>query len=201
VLAGVLAAEPFRGGRCRGDDVVDPSVDPAGPVLAAAAEASLLVTRPCYLSLRRAVAVPLQPTGVVLVVEPGRARDRQDVDEVLGAPVVAEVLVDPAVAGPSTPGCSSPGCPARSSGLWVGPHDGAGAGRAREPGPRSGAAPPRAVRAGRPGRGRPPGGVAGAARLAAARRPAVQAVTEAVLARALGLGPLEPLLADPGSPT
>lgn len=70
----------------------------AASVLAAAAATSLLVTRPCYLSLRRAVAAPLQPTGVVLVVEPGRALDRHDVEAVMGVPVVAEVLIDPAVA-------------------------------------------------------------------------------------------------------
>ncbi len=33
----------------------------------------LLVTRPCYLSLRRATRSPVRPTGVILVDEPGRA--------------------------------------------------------------------------------------------------------------------------------
>jgi hypothetical protein len=99
VLVGVLAAESRSVVVDAGVTTwTDPSTDPAGPLLAAAAEASLLVTRPCYLSLRRAVAAPLHPTGVVLIVEPGRALDRDDVDEVLGAPVVAEVPVDPAVA-------------------------------------------------------------------------------------------------------
>ena len=99
VLAGVLAAESRSVVVDAGvPGWADPDRDTAAPVLAAAAGASLLVTRPCYLSLRRAVAAPLQPTGVVLVVEPGRALDRRDVDEILGAPVVAEVLVDPAVA-------------------------------------------------------------------------------------------------------
>jgi hypothetical protein len=75
-----------------------PSGDEVGAVLAAAADVSLLVTRPCYLSLRRAVTTSLQPTGVVLVVEPGRALSRRDVVEVMGVPVVAEVLFEPAVA-------------------------------------------------------------------------------------------------------
>jgi hypothetical protein len=35
---------------------------------------------------------------VVLVTEPGRALDRGDVERVVGAPVRAEVAVDPAVA-------------------------------------------------------------------------------------------------------
>ena len=70
---------------------------PAVP-LAAGAPTSLLVTRPCYLALRRAVAAPLRPSGVVVVGEPGRALDHRDVEGVLGVPVVAEVSVDPAVA-------------------------------------------------------------------------------------------------------
>ena len=52
----------------------------------------------CYLALRRAGSVPLRPTGVVLVVEPGRSLDRRDVEHRLGVPVVASVAVDPAVA-------------------------------------------------------------------------------------------------------
>ncbi len=66
--------------------------------VAAGAEVSLLVTRPCYLALRRAVAAPVTPTGIVLVDEPGRALDRTDVESVLGAPVVAELRLDPGVA-------------------------------------------------------------------------------------------------------
>jgi hypothetical protein len=59
---------------------------------------SLLVLRPCYLALRRAVAAPFRPSGVVLVREPGRALTRRDVEAVLGVPVRAEVDVDPAIA-------------------------------------------------------------------------------------------------------
>lgn len=66
--------------------------------VAAASEVSLLVTRPCYLALRRAVGAPVTPTGVVLVDEPGRALQRSDVESVLGVPVVAEVRVEPGVA-------------------------------------------------------------------------------------------------------
>ncbi len=62
------------------------------------ASQSLLVTRPCYLALRAAVRAPIRPTGVVLVDEPGRALRHDDVAASLGAPVVATVLVDPAVA-------------------------------------------------------------------------------------------------------
>jgi hypothetical protein len=59
---------------------------------------SLLVLRPCYLALRRAVAHSLRPHGVVLVSESGRALGRNDVEAVLGVPVRAVVPVDPAIA-------------------------------------------------------------------------------------------------------
>lgn len=62
------------------------------------ADRSLLVTRACYLSLRRALAAPIRPTGVVLVSEPGRALRATDVEAAVGAPVLATVAVDPAVA-------------------------------------------------------------------------------------------------------
>jgi MinD-like ATPase involved in chromosome partitioning or flagellar assembly len=64
----------------------------------ARATCSLLVIRSCYLALRRAVAAPLRPSGVVLVREPGRALGRHDVEEVLGVPVVACVDLSPDVA-------------------------------------------------------------------------------------------------------
>ncbi len=59
---------------------------------------SLLVTRGCYLALRRAVASAARPHGVVLVAEPGRSLRRRDVEQSIGAPVVATVTLDPAVA-------------------------------------------------------------------------------------------------------
>lgn len=78
--------------------VVDAGTGGPPPALVAAATHSLLVTRPCYLSLRRAVATEVQPTGIVLVHEPGRALTARDVEHALGAPVVAELQYDPAVA-------------------------------------------------------------------------------------------------------
>jgi hypothetical protein len=64
---------------------------------------SLLVVRPCYLALRRAVAWLSSPEavrvdGVVLVEEPGRALDATDVARAVGVPVRATVPIDPAVA-------------------------------------------------------------------------------------------------------
>jgi len=80
--------------------VVDCGRADGGAALAVAAEASLslLVLRPCYLALRRALAAPLRPSGVVLVAEQGRSLGRRDVEEVLGVPVRAEVAYDAAVA-------------------------------------------------------------------------------------------------------
>jgi len=69
-----------------------------GLAVAAGATLSLLVLRPCYLALRRALAAPLRPSGVILVGEEGRSLGRRDVEEVLGVPVRAEVGFDPAVA-------------------------------------------------------------------------------------------------------
>jgi hypothetical protein len=69
-----------------------------GLVLAAGAQESLLVLRPCYLALRRVLAAPVRPSGVVLVVEAGRSLGRRDIEDVLGVPVVAEVAVEDGVA-------------------------------------------------------------------------------------------------------
>ncbi len=57
-----------------------------------------LVTRPCYLSLRAAIAQSCRPSGVVLIDEPGRALRADDVETSLGAPIVASTLLDPAIA-------------------------------------------------------------------------------------------------------
>lgn len=63
-----------------------------------AASTSLLVTRACFISLRRALVLPFRPTGVVLVEEEGRALGRTDVEDVLNVPVVATVAFEPSVA-------------------------------------------------------------------------------------------------------
>ena len=71
---------------------------PLGLGLAACASLTLLVLRPCYLALRRALVAPIRPSGVVLVRESGRALGPRDVEAVLGVPVRAEVAWDPSVA-------------------------------------------------------------------------------------------------------
>ena len=59
---------------------------------------TLLVIRPCFLALRRATLAAVRPTGIVLVTEPGRSLGTDDVERSVGAPVVAKVPLDPAVA-------------------------------------------------------------------------------------------------------
>jgi hypothetical protein len=92
-LAAALAARPSA-------VVVDCGSpgDPVGTAIAAAAGLSLLVLRPCYLAVRRALAAPIRPSGVILVSEPRRSLTRRDVEDVLGVPVRAEVAWDPGVA-------------------------------------------------------------------------------------------------------
>jgi hypothetical protein len=96
LLASVLSSEPrpvvVDCGRIGQDD------DDGRAVVAAAAERSLLVVRPCFVALRRAVEAPVRATGVVLVAEPGRALGRSDVESALGLPVVARVRMTDAVA-------------------------------------------------------------------------------------------------------
>lgn len=97
--AGVLATL-FE--QCARTVVVDcgvVSLDGTAPeVVALAAGRSLLVTRPCFLALRRLVGFTHRPTGVVVVREPGHLMGRHDVERLAGAPIVAEVDFDPAVA-------------------------------------------------------------------------------------------------------
>ena len=100
VLAALLAGDPRS-------VVVDVGVVAGGPgggpaaevarVLAASATQSLLVTRCCYLSARRVALLSLRPSGVVLLTERGRSLGRWEMEDLLGAPVVAEVPIDPEI--------------------------------------------------------------------------------------------------------
>ena len=78
--------------------IVDAGCGLPSPDLLAHASSSLLVTRPCYLSLRRAAQLSVSPTGIVLINEAGRALGKHDVEAVIGAPVVAEISFDAAIA-------------------------------------------------------------------------------------------------------
>jgi MinD-like ATPase involved in chromosome partitioning or flagellar assembly len=93
VLASLLAAGPRPAVADCGS-----TLDPAIVAFAHRADVSYLVTRPCFLALRRATRAPLTPTGVVLVHEDGRALTRDDVEEATRTRVVADVPLDPRVA-------------------------------------------------------------------------------------------------------
>ena len=99
VLAGLLAVEPRP-------VVIDCGVirdqgqpfDEVALVLAGAATHSWLVTRACYLALRRAVVAPITPSGVVLVRESGRSLRAGDIEDILQVPVVAQVAYEASIA-------------------------------------------------------------------------------------------------------
>jgi hypothetical protein len=79
--------------------------------LAARADRSLLVTRACYLALRRAARLALRPDGIVVIVEPQRSLQPSDIAAVVGAPVVAELPLDPAVSRAVDAGLLAARCP------------------------------------------------------------------------------------------
>jgi MinD superfamily P-loop ATPase len=94
--AGAALAVALRDG---GVAVVDAGSggDPGGAVRAAieVADTALMVIRPCYLALRRAVGDPrlARSAGAILVEDAGRALDAADIAAVLGVPVVGRVPV------------------------------------------------------------------------------------------------------------
>lgn len=71
--------------------IVDIGCSVAPPALIDAADRVLLVVRPCYLTLRRAVTLGDLADSVVVVDEEHRALRPRDVESVLGLPVVAVV--------------------------------------------------------------------------------------------------------------
>jgi hypothetical protein len=81
----------------QGSVVIDAGTGAPPAALVGDGVRSLLVTRNCYLALRRAALASCRPDGVVLVKEPGRALGKRDVEHSVGAPVIASVSIDPAV--------------------------------------------------------------------------------------------------------
>ncbi len=94
LMAGWLAERMLAGV----DVIIDAGTGTPQPALAAAADHRLLVTRRCYLSLMRAARAPTRPSGVIVVDEPGRALSSGQVERATGAPVIATVSFDPAIA-------------------------------------------------------------------------------------------------------
>lgn len=93
VLAGLLSVAPYS-------VVVDCGTRP-GPVaraVVASARRSVLVTRACYLALRRQAGGDLAPTEVAVVREGARSLSLDDVARSVGAPIRTTVPHDPAIA-------------------------------------------------------------------------------------------------------
>ena len=93
VLADLLVRSPHT-------VVVDGGSRP-GPLASAVirrADRSILVTRACYLAIRRFGGLDLAPTEVALVREPQRALGPEDVAAAIGAPVRTRIPVDPGIA-------------------------------------------------------------------------------------------------------
>ena len=92
MLAGLLAAGPRT-------VVVDCGTRPGsvGRTIARAADRSILVTRACYVALRRQAAHELAPTEVALVREPSRSLGVHDVETAVGARVRATFPFEPGI--------------------------------------------------------------------------------------------------------
>lgn len=84
--------------------VTDGGTTPPRPMVAPCAsvrpvsnidETYLVLRGPCYLGLRRALESGYRPDGVILLREPGRSLGPDDVRDVLGVRVVAELEVSP----------------------------------------------------------------------------------------------------------
>ena len=98
--AGAALAVALRDGLVPTVADLGSALTPAARAVVEVADASLVVVRGCYLTLRRAVrAAPLaHASGIIHVAEPGRAIGRRDVAGVLDRPVLAEVPVRSAIA-------------------------------------------------------------------------------------------------------
>lgn len=84
--------------RHEGAVLIDAGTGPPPATLAAHVDHRWVVTRACYLSLRRAGESVVRPTGVVVVEEPGRQLKRREIEHAWGTPVVLSVAHDPAIA-------------------------------------------------------------------------------------------------------
>ncbi|MEZ5137248.1 MAG: hypothetical protein R2702_08285 [Acidimicrobiales bacterium] len=70
---------------------------PVGASVVAAADRSILVVRACPLSMRAVASLPAVPDAVVVVRDRRRSLGWREVADRCGAPVVAEIEVDPAI--------------------------------------------------------------------------------------------------------
>lgn len=94
LLIQVLAAS----GRTVVVDCGRPDLHEVARRFAVEADRSVAVTRLCLLGLRSLQRAPVRPSGLVVVREAGRALGVPEVVSIVGAPVIADVSVDPAIA-------------------------------------------------------------------------------------------------------
>lgn len=73
----------------------------------------LLVVRECFLNLRAVQRSACRPSAVVVLKEQGRQLGRADIEAVTGAPVIAQLAVDPAIARSLDAGLASARLPRR----------------------------------------------------------------------------------------
>jgi MinD-like ATPase involved in chromosome partitioning or flagellar assembly len=98
-------ADPDRRQRClswlssrvRERVIIDAGTGEPSTDLLKIADTRLLVTRPCYLAVQRALHADAQPTGIALIDEPGHSLSKRDIQRSLGVPVVATLSLDPAI--------------------------------------------------------------------------------------------------------
>ena len=69
----------------------------AARFLIEAADHSLLVSRSCFLALRRIARSPHQPSGIVLMYEDGRALVASDIADLGSCPIVLQIEMDVAI--------------------------------------------------------------------------------------------------------
>lgn len=109
-------AEVGERGRAINTDVMKgyaPADDATGTIItdgfSTGTSENLLVLRPCYLTLRRAVQADTLPNtkGIILITEMGRALTRGDVERAVGLPVLAEIPFDPSISRASDAGLLS----------------------------------------------------------------------------------------------
>lgn len=81
-----------------GSIVIDAGTTPLPSTFVEQCPNRWLITRACYLSLRRATRLAVAPTGVVVVEEPGRGLTLRDIESSVRAPVIATIPWDIRVA-------------------------------------------------------------------------------------------------------
>ncbi len=81
-----------------GEVWIDGGTGTPATAFASGIEQRWLVTKACYLSLRRAARSPIRPTGVLFVSGYGRQLRPKDVERSVGAPIVATIADDPRIA-------------------------------------------------------------------------------------------------------